>query len=207
MPGTWRGRQANGSIVAGSSGASTSTVRMSGPPSPHRAVAIGIALALHLLSIWLLTRANFVTVAARFSPRELPITLWLTLPQKSRPAIVKHQPPTARAQRRQSITPPPGLMPRGSLNGAIWQGIGQSLACGNIGLSPQQRERCKHQLVAMPGPEAQTRALIVKAPHSDALTPAEQRLHEMRTQDPCFADETAHLPFCIYRIIYGNKGP
>jgi len=180
---------------------------MSEPLPAHKAIAIGVVLTLHLLAVWFLLRATFVTMASHPLLRELPITLWLMPREKPKPAT-SQKPLTAHApERRQTIVLPPSVMPRQGPNAAIWQGLGQSLACGDIDLGPQQRERCKHRLAAMPGPDAQTQTLIVKAPRSDALTPAQQRLHEMRTQDPCIAEEAAHLPFCIYRIIYGNKGP
>jgi hypothetical protein len=180
---------------------------MSEPLPAHKAIAIGAVLTLHLLAVWFLLRATLVTMASRPPLRDLPITLWLMPREKPTPAT-SQKPRAAHApERRKIIALPPRLTPRHGPNAAIWQSLGRSLACGDIDLSPQQRERCKHRLAAMPGADAQTRALIVKAPHSDALTPAQQRLHEMRTQDPCIAEEAAHLPFCIYRIIYGNKGP
>jgi hypothetical protein len=50
-------------------------------------------------------------------------------------------------------------------------------------------------------------ASLTIAPGPHQITPAEIAEHMRRTADPCAADKAAHLPFCIYRIIYGDKLP
>jgi hypothetical protein len=168
------------------------------------AIGAGV-LALHLLLVAFLIRAGISIPTPPRMPE--PETMLVLKPPPPKPAGKKPRAPSSSITITlpRAFAPPPVSNPPSD----ALQGLGASLGCGASHydtLTPAQRAACGR------GPwqfDAQTRetAALMIPPSPHRMTPAEIAEHIRRTEDPCLAEKAAHLPFCIYTIIYGDKLP
>ncbi|HEX3673646.1 MAG TPA: hypothetical protein VHU87_05185 [Rhizomicrobium sp.] len=89
------------------------------------------------------------------------------------------------------------------------QGLGMALGCGAPNydsLSPAERASCKHGPWGYDAQARETASLIIKAP-PPPMSAADRAWRIRSTTDPCGAEKLAHIPFCIHKIIYGDKLP
>jgi hypothetical protein len=183
------------------------TLQSGGWRKPASAAAV---LALHALLIVFLIRAG-ISVPAPAPQSEVETQIVLTRlpppPPAPKPAEKKtrtHAPAlrsVAHATSR-AITVPPFFNP-------TLQGLGAALGCSASNydaLSESQRAACGHGPWHFDSQARETASLTIK-PEPYKMTPAEIADHIRRTADPCLPEKAAHLPFCIYTIIYGDKLP
>jgi len=171
------------------------------------AIGAGV-LALHALAIAFLIRAGIsIPIHVSAPERETMIVLVPLPPPK--PAEKKPRPPATSSSIIITLphafaAPPASAAPSNAL-----RGLGAALGCGASNydtLNETQRAACARGPWRFDSQAHETASLMVPPPPHQ-ITPAEIAEHIRRTADPCTADKAAHLPFCIYNIIYGNKLP
>lgn len=174
---------------------------------PRRAVAALAVAAIHVVVIAGLMMATRVQVAPREIVMVLPILY--SPPVHKPPAPPKEKPRAVPAPAAPSFVLPPAP-PSNAItlpDTQALRGLGDWLACGDPDkLSPEARARCAKRDLGLAPHKDEGFAFIVKAPPAP-MSPAERKLHEMQTVDPCMVDKAAHLPFCVYSILYGDKLP
>jgi hypothetical protein len=173
-----------------------------------RGPAIGMGvLALHALLIAFLIRA-VVQPAAPPPEREIQLVLVRLAPAKP---VQKKPRLRGIAATPRTITLPRfyALPPVSSPPDTALPGLGATFGCSASNydtLSTARRAACGHGPWQFDRQARETAALSLPPPPHQ-MTPAEIAEHTRNTTDPCLAEKAAHLQFCIYKIIYGDKLP
>jgi hypothetical protein len=174
-------------------------------------IAAGV-LALHALLIAaLLDMRGAPSVQEAADEPETILTL-TPLP-KPKPPEDKKAAPAAQPSHAITITIPKSLSttPNADVPNAqsLGQGLGMALGCSASSydsLSPAERASCKHGPWGYDAQARETASLIIKAP-PPPMSAADRAWRIRSTADPCGAEKMAHIPFCIHKIIYGDKLP
>jgi hypothetical protein len=174
-----------------------------------RKAAIGAGvLALHALFVAVLIQAGISIPTPASTPERETLLTFVPLPP---PKPAEKKPRTPAASSAITITlprvfaPPPVSNPPSD----ALQGLGAALGCSASNydtLSDAQRAACGRGPWRFDSQAHETTSLMIP-PSPHRMTPVEIAEHIRRTEDPCLAEKAAHLPFCVYRIIYGDKLP
>jgi len=170
------------------------------------AIGAGV-LALHALFIAFLIHAGISIPIHVSAPERETMIVLVPLPPPTKPAQKK--PPATSSSI--TVTPPRAFAvpPASTTPSNALRGLGTALGCSASNydaLNDTQRAACARGPWQFDAQARETASLMVPPPPHQ-ITPAEIAEHIRRTADPCTADKAAHLPFCIYSIIYGNKLP
>ena len=172
------------------------------------AIVLTVAVHVCLLIAFMNLRGVAIQLTA---PREIEIILHpLRQPQLIQPVSHRSRPVKPRAR------PLPQAVTLEGLRDAIRQlsklppvpfslsGLPDALTCDgqSARLPPGERNPCGHSGWHYDATDMRN-VLLNEPPPEHIWTAAEVNLYIERTTDPCHADRSAGLPFCVDRIIYG----
>jgi len=175
-----------------------------------RKAAIGAGvLALHALFVAVLIHAGVSIPAPASAPERETLLTFVPLPPPPKPAEKKPRAPAASSSITITLPRVFAVPPVSNAPSSALQGLGAALGCSASNydtLGEAQRAACGRGPWQFDGQAHETASLMI-APSPHRMTPVEIAEHIRRTEDPCLAEKAAHLPFCVYRIIYGDKLP
>lgn len=176
------------------------------------AAAILVTIA-HMLVVAALIKATHAVLPTHRAQRATEI--WFVFPPKRDKEPNSDRAAKSAKKKPQAISPAaiipdyghfalPPSWSRIDANGLNQTLFGCDLS-GRALLNDRQRAKCPPSVRARP----EDGRLVLKPPPDGTLrlTPAERRLRELQTADPCLVEKSAHLPFCIHNIIYGDALP
>jgi hypothetical protein len=170
------------------------------------AIAAGV-LALHALVIAALIRAGISIPTPE--PEQETVLALVPIPPPPKPAEKKLRAPATSSSITITLPHTFAVPLLSNPPSNALQDLGAALGCGASNydtLNEAQRAACGRGPWKFDAQAHETASLMIPPPPHQ-ITPAEIAEHIRRTEDPCLAEKAAHLPFCVYRIIYGDKLP